>query len=260
MKQLPGALHRYITRHPRQFALLSLFVAGALILTVVMSPPIVGVSATTRLLPVYSVQRDDKACSLTFDASWGNADTQTIIDILNRYEIKATFFVMGGWVEEYPESVQALHDAGMEVMNHSDTHPHCASLSAGELITELTACNEKIAAITGVTPTLFRCPFGEYDDNVIAGVTGLGMTAVQWDVDSLDWKDLSAADITQRVTSRVQPGSIVLFHNAGLHTPEALPEIIEYLIQEGYSMLPVSQLLLRGDYTIDTSGRQRPIS
>ena len=80
--------------------------------------------------------------------------------------------------------------------------------------------------------------------------------------DSLDWKDLSAPDITKRVTSKVQPGSIVLFHNAALHTPEALPGIIEQLIQDGYTFVPISQLILPGacgrDYTIDHTGRQRP--
>lgn len=77
-------------------------------------------------------------------------------------------------------------------------------------------------------------------------------------VDSLDWKDLSAADITKRVTSKVCPGSIVLFHNAALHTPEALPGIIECLLKEGYTFVPISQLILTGEYTVDHTGRQCP--
>lgn len=76
--------------------------------------------------------------------------------------------------------------------------------------------------------------------------------------DSLDWKDYDAATITQRVTSRVAPGSIVLFHNAALHTPEALPSILEYLLQNGYDIVPISQLILPGDYTLDHTGRQCP--
>ncbi|MBQ3276556.1 MAG: polysaccharide deacetylase family protein, partial [Oscillospiraceae bacterium] len=113
-----------------------------------------------------------------------------------------------------------------------------------------------IQAVTGVRPTLFRCPYGEYDDNVIAAVRQMGMNAVQWDVDSLDWKELSAAEITKRVTGKGKPGSIVLFHNAGLHTPEALPGIIEYLQSSGYTIVPVSELLLTGDTYIDHAGRQ----
>ena len=77
-------------------------------------------------------------------------------------------------------------------------------------------------------------------------------------MDSLDWKDLSAAEITRRVTSKVQPGSIVLFHNAGLHTPEALPDILDYLAKEGYTLVPISKLILTGDYTIDHAGKQCP--
>lgn len=78
-----------------------------------------------------------------------------------------------------------------------------------------------------------------------------------WERDSLDWKDLSAGEITQRVTSRVQPGSIVLFHNAAEHTPEALPSIIESLLADGYTLVPVSELLLEGEFDIDHTGRMR---
>ena len=77
-------------------------------------------------------------------------------------------------------------------------------------------------------------------------------------MDSLDWKDLAAGEIIQRVTSKVQPGSIVLFHNAALHTPAALPTIIQTLLQEGYTFVPISQILLSGEYTIDHTGRQCP--
>ena len=203
-----------------------------------------------------------KGCR-TLTSPWGNEDTQQLIDILAKYKVKATFFVVGEWVDKYPESVKALHDAGHEIMNHSNKHDHYNSLTREAIQADLTACNEKIAAVTGVTPTLVRCPYGEYDDHVISAIRDLGMEPIQWDVDSLDWKELSAAEITARVTKRVQPGSIVLFHNAALHTPEALPGILEYLIQEGYDIVPISQLILPGqcgtDYTIDHTGRQCPV-
>lgn len=186
-----------------------------------------------------------------------------LIDILGKYKVKATFFVVGDWVDKYPESVKALHDAGHEVMNHSNTHAHMSQLSKDEIIADVEACNDKIEAVTGVRPTLIRPPYGEYDDNVITAIRSIGMEPIQWDVDSLDWKDLPASEIIQRVTSKVQPGSIVLFHNAALHTPEALPGILEYLLGQGYSIVPVSQLVLSGeegtDYTIDHTGRQCPL-
>ena len=231
---------------------------AAVLFYVVNYPAAVGTAATTRQLPIYCVQRDQKLVSISFDAAWGNEDTQQLIDILEKYKVKATFFVVGEWVDKYPESVKALADAGHEVMNHSNTHAHYPQLSADQVVADLNACNDKIEAVTGVRPTLVRLPYGDYDDNSINAVRSIGMEPIQWDVDSLDWKDLSAADITQRVVSKVQPGSIVLFHNAALHTPEALPGILETLIQDGYTFVPISQIILEGDYTIDHTGRQCP--
>ena len=143
-------------------------------------------------------------------------------------------------------------------MNHSNNHAQFSKLSADEIIQDISKCNDKIEALTGVSPTLFRCPYGEYDDHVISSVNSMGMTAVQWDVDSLDWKGISASEIEKRVLDKVQPGSIVLFHNAAENTPEALPGIIEALLADGYRIIPISQILLQGEYSIDHTGRQCP--
>ena len=245
-------------RNRRLLGFLGALGAAVLIFAVVCNPKVVGASAAARKLPVYCVQRDGKYVSLTFDAAWGNEDTQQLIDILGKYSVSATFFVVGDWAEKYPESVKALHDAGHEVMNHSNHHDHLGSLSAEDITADVNAASDRIEAVTGVRPTLFRCPYGEYDDHVIAALEGMGVTAVQWDVDSLDWKDYDAKTIFARVTGRVQPGSIVLFHNAALHTPEALGDIVAWLLREGYKIVPVSQLLLSGETTIDHTGRQLP--
>lgn len=243
--------------------LIACLACAAVIFGIVSIPNVVPASATTRQLPIYCVDRgEQKLCSISFDAAWGNEDTQALIDILDRYQVKATFFVVGQWAEKYPESVKALHDAGHEVMNHSNTHPHFPQQSVEEIIQELNACNDKVEAVTGVRPTLVRLPYGDYDDASINAVRSIGMEPIQWDVDSLDWKEIPASEITQRVTSKVQPGSIVLFHNAAIHTPEALPGILEALTQDGYTIVPISQLILPGeygnDYTIDHTGRQKP--
>ena len=248
----------FIILTKKRLALCATILAVILMFFIINDPAIVGASAVKRELPIYCVRRDNKAVSLTFDAAWGNEDTELLIDILDKYHVKATFFVVGFWVDKFPESVKALSDAGHEVMNHSNDHAHCSRLSADQIVKNITACNVKVSAVTGVTPTLFRCPYGEYDDHVIKTLKSMGMNTIQWDVDSLDWKDLSASEITRRVTAKVNPGSIVLFHNAALHTPEALPSIIEYLIQNSYSIVPVSELILKGDYTIDHTGRQLP--
>lgn len=243
----------------RYVALLGVLALVAGIFYVVTYPNSVSATAASRQLPIYCVEKEDKVCSISFDAAWGNEDTQTLIDILAKYNVKATFFVVGDWVEKYPESVKALHDAGHEVMSHSDHHDHYNSLTADQIVADVTASNEKIAAVTGVTPTLIRCPYGEYDDHVISAIRSMGMEPIQWDVDSLDWKDYDAATIYDRVTSKVGCGSIVLFHNAALHTPEALPSILDKLIKDGYTVVPISKLVLDCEYTIDHTGRQCPV-
>ena len=245
-----------LRRHRSTLSAIALVFAVVGIFWVVNTPALVGVSASKRSLPVYSVERDDKLVALSFDAAWGNEDPQMLIDILDQYGVNATFFVVGDWVDKYPESVRALADAGNEVMNHSTSHAHFSKLSHNEIVRDVNLCSDKIEQITGVRPTLFRCPYGEYDDHVIQAVNSLGMTAVQWDVDSLDWKGISAEEIQRRVLDRVQPGSIVLFHNAAENTPEALPGILESLIANGYRIVPISQLLLQGDCFIDNTGRQ----
>ena len=164
---------------------------GLLICVACVSARSIPTAATLRELPIYCVQKETPICALSFDAAWGNEDTQQLIEIFDKYQIKTTFFVVGEWVDKYPESVQALHDAGHEVMNHSDDHPYFTKLSAQQMQEQLSACNEKIAAITGETPLLFRPPYGDYNDTVIRTVRDCGMYAIQWDVDSLDWKDLA---------------------------------------------------------------------
>lgn len=249
-------LKRALARKKSLLSTLSFLAAIFLMFYVTCSPRIVGASASQRVLPIYSVERDSKAIALSFDAAWGNEDTQLLIDILNQYNVKATFFLVGDWVDRYPESVKQLYDAGMEIGNHSDNHAHFTKLSSEGITADVSACNEKIKAITGAAPTLFRCPYGEYDDHVVSAINNMGMQVIQWDVDSLDWKELSAEEIYERVTSRAAPGSICLFHNAALHTPEALPSIIECLLSEGFSIVPISQLIYTENYTIDHTGRQ----
>ena len=255
MKEWTG----FCYRHRKGLSAVGLVAVIVAMFYVINAPQLVGTASSQRVLPIYCVERDNKAVALSFDAAWGNEDTQQLIDILNQYQVKATFFVVGDWVDRYPESVKALSNAGMEVMNHSNDHAHFNQLGAEQIVENVNACNDKIEDVTGIRPTLFRCPYGEYDDHVVSTINDMGIQVIQWDVDSLDWKDLSAGEIYNRVTGSVAPGSIVLFHNAAKHTPEALPSIIEYLQGEGYEIVPISQLLLTGDYTINHEGRQCPV-
>jgi polysaccharide deacetylase family sporulation protein PdaB len=234
--------------------------AAAAIFAAAEGPAAVAASAAARQLPVYCVQRDQKVCSITFDAAWGDASTKELVDILGRYDVKATFFVIGKWAEQYPDDVKMLADNGMEVMSHSYAHDHMTQLSSDAIKADINKCSDAIEKLTGTRPTLFRCPYGDYDDHVINAVRSLGMEPIQWDVDSLDWKGIKAPEIEKRVESKVKNGSIILFHNAGENTPQALPSVIEYLLSQGYEIVPVSKLLLGGgygtDWTIDASGMQ----
>ncbi len=218
-------------------------------------------ASSNKKLPIYCVENDKKQIAISFDAAWGNDDTETLINILAEYQVPATFFVVGAWVDKYPESVKQLHDAGHQIHNHSNTHPHMPQLSSTQMADELKSCNDKIAAVTGVQPTLFRCPYGDYNNATIDAVTNAGMYCVQWSVDSLDWKEnATAGTIADRVISKVEDGSIVLFHNDADFTPAALPTILKTLKEKGYEFVFISDLIMTENYTIDHSGKQCKIA
>ncbi len=214
-----------------------------------------------RILPIYCVESAEKKIAISFDAAWGNDDTEELINILAEYDVPATFFVVGAWVDKYPESVKALHDAGHKIGNHSNSHPYMTKLSGSQMKAEITACNEKISGITGYSPLLFRPPYGDYNNASVKAVESLGMYTIQWDVDSLDWKDSSTAEsIAKRVISRVKNGSIVLFHNDAEYTPEALPTILKALKDEGYEFVFIEDLIYKSDYKILHDGTQCKIA
>jgi len=234
-------------------------------LTLAVAVAIIGSASayanSNRLLPIYCVETDKKQIAISFDAAWGNDDTEDLIRILKEYDVPATFFVVGAWVDKYPESVKALHDAGHQIHNHSNSHPNMPQLSKAQMRDEIESCNKKIESITGKCPTLFRPPYGDYDNSTIETIKEMNMYTIQWDVDSLDWKDNATAEsICSRVTKRVQNGSIVLFHNDAEHTPEALPNILKCLKDEGYEFVFINDLILKDNYKIDHMGKQCKIS
>lgn len=235
---------------------LSIFAFGILSFGIAAKGVSVAASSSGRLLPIYSVKTDEKKACLTFDAAWGNSDTEELIKILGKYNVKATFFVVGDWVNKYPESVKALNDAGHSIQNHSDTHPHMSKLDREKSAEEIINCNKKIEAITGKAPTLLRPPYGDYNNSVIEAVRSQKMQTIQWDVDSLDWKNPTPQEISKRVLSNVQNGSIILFHNDAKNTPAALPEIIEALQKQGYTLVTVNDLIYPDSSPIDPNGQQ----
>nr|WP_284700629.1 polysaccharide deacetylase family protein [Thermoanaerobacterium sp. R66] len=209
-----------------------------------------------RQLPIYSVDIPDKRVAISFDASWGSDKTERLLQILKDKNVKATFFLTGLWIDKYPELVKKIYEEGHDVENHSNTHPHMTQLSDSEMANEIKACEEKLVKITGQKPYLFRPPYGDYNDRVIETAKSLGYYTIQWDVDSLDWRGLDTEAIINRVLPNVKKGSIILFHNNGQFTPEAIPYIIDKLKENGYQIVPISQLIYKENYYIDHEGRQ----
>lgn len=208
-----------------------------------------------RKIPIYYVDTQEKVCAISFDAAWGNEQTQQLLDTLDEYNVKTTFFLVKQWIDNYADSVKEIAARGHDVGNHSATHPHMASLSASEQLQEISDCNKAVEALTGKCPTLFRAPYGEYDNKLIDNLRGQNMYCVQWNIDSLDWKDPSADEIVSRVKSKLCPGSIILLHNGAKNTPEALPQLIEAIRAEGYKIVPLSQLIPAGEYYTDHEGK-----
>ena len=213
---------------------------------------------TPRLLPIYSVEKEDKIVSISFDCAWGTEYTDEILKALEISDVRATFFMVEFWAEKYPEFVKKIDESGCEIGTHSSTHSYMSKLNSEEIKTELETSSEAITAVTGKKVELFRPPYGDYDDELIKTASEQGYYTIQWDVDSLDWKDLSASDIAMRVINGVKNGSIILMHNNGLHTAEAVPIILETLKNRGYSFVPVGELIYRENYVIDATGRQKP--
>ena len=211
-------------------------------------------------MPIYCVARDDRVCAVTVDATWGDDKTMALLDLFDRHGLKVTFFLAGHWIKSYPDKVREIASRGHELGNHSWTHPHMSALSRDKIRDELERTQQAIADLVGKRPAVFRPPFGDYSNTVITVAQECGLRTIQWSVDSLDWKDLSAAQIRERVMKRVRPGAIILFHNAGKNSVEALDWIIRDLKTDGYVMLPVSELLLDGETYIDRStGEQRSV-
>lgn len=211
-----------------------------------------------KKLPIYSVETEKKQVAISFDAAWGDEQTHDLLRILKENDVKATFFLVGDWVDKYPDDVKDISDAGHDIGNHSDTHPHMTQMSTEEQIKQIESCNDKIKKITKKPVKLFRAPYGDYNNSVVESVQKCKMYCVQWDIDSLDWKDPAPSEMVDRIVPKLQNGSIILMHNGARNTPEALPMIIEAVKNSGYEFVPLSKLVCKNckvNYKTDVTGR-----
>lgn len=210
-----------------------------------------------RKLPIYHVDTSQKKVAITFDVSLGNEEhTEDILKILDKYNIKATFFVVGDWVKKYPGMLKELSEKGHEIGNHSNSHPNMTNLSKNQIIEDININDAKIRHITGKGTRLFRCPEGSYNNLVIETIQNAGYYCIQWDSDSIDWMEKGADIEYKRTLKNIKPGSILLFHSSAKYTPQNLPKIIDKLKNEGYDFVTVGNLIYKNNYKIDSNGNQ----
>jgi polysaccharide deacetylase family sporulation protein PdaB len=218
----------------------------------------VQVAGSIRKIPIYSVETGDKLVAITFDCAWGADDIPGILEILENRNVKASFFVVGQWAEKYPDKAKLIAQNGHDLANHSYSHLRMGVLGKSRIVEEIKKCGDVIEKVASKKAELFRAPYGDYNDLVLEAAEELGYYSIQWDVDSLDWKrEMGKHDIVSRVLEKVNPGSIVLFHNDTRYTKELLPEIIDGLRAMGYEFIPVSEMIMRDEFYIDFDGRQR---
>ncbi|OOM09260.1 polysaccharide deacetylase family protein [Clostridium saccharobutylicum] len=210
--------------------------------------------------PIYSVDTQDKAVSLTFDVNWAEKDNlESILNILKKYNVKGTFFIMGGWVDYSEDNVnklKSIKEGGHEIGNHSYKHPSFTRIGEERMKEELKKTDDIIEKYTGDRPKLFRFPSGDYNKQAFLKVRNLGYMAIQWNADSVDWKELGAETEYKRVMKNIKPGSIMLFHNNAKYTPGNLERIIKELQSDGYTFKTVGEMIYSSDYSVDKEGIQ----
>lgn len=213
-----------------------------------------------RLVPVYSVFTQDRKVSLTFESESGKDMTPEILKVLNAHNITANFFLSGEWMEKHGDSVNGIIESGHELGNYTYSVPHPNTLPKAELKRELEKAHKLVEKVSGQVPKVFRPPYGEYSNKVIEVSRELGYETVIWSIDSLDWRGTSQDDMEKRILRKLHNGAIIRFHVTGRNTPAALSQIIQNIKENGYEIVPLSQLLLEGDYYIHPhTGEMRPI-
>ncbi|HIE12057.1 MAG TPA: polysaccharide deacetylase family sporulation protein PdaB [Desulfotomaculum sp.] len=202
---------------------------------------------------IYRVKTDKKAVALTFDISWGTRTPGPVLDILKEENVQCTFFLSGPWVKKYPEIAKRIAAEGHEIASHGYRHINLSQLSEEAIKNEILKAHEIILSVTGRKPRFIRTPNGDWDAKVLQAAQEAGYTVIQWEVDSLDWKNPGVETIIRRVTTLVRPGSIVLLHasDSCQQTDKALPVVIRELREQGYELVTLSALLRYGPGVVE---------
>ncbi len=234
---------------------LALLIAVSLVpLSMVASRSAAGKNAES--LPLYSVETAEKKVAVTFNAAWGAEDIDSILETLQAFNAKCTFFIVGTWAEKYPEAVHKIKNAGHEIGSHSYNHGHYGEMTEAEMMQDMDKADAALQSITGETTRLFRAPYGEYTEEAVKTVRSRGQYMIQWNIDSLDYAGKSTAEMEARILPRLRPGSIILFHTGTEQTAAALPALLHKIKEEGYTFSTVGDLMYTEGYTINHEGRQ----
>ncbi len=217
---------------------------------------VIPTSAVERNLPIYNVQTEEKKLAFTMNCAWNADDIDQILEILKNNDVKITFFMVGEWVDKYPDAVKKIYEAGHEIGSHSNTHPHVNNLSSEKNLEEIKLSVSKIEKITGSQTKLYRTPYGEYNDTVIKTATENGYYPIQWDVDTLDYEGKTGDEMWGRIKGKIKNGSIILSHNGTKHTAESLDMLIKNIKSKGFEIVKVSDLIYQDNYRIDNNGMQ----
>ena len=217
---------------------------------------VIPTSAVEKNLPIYNVQTEEKKLAFTMNCAWNADDIDQILEVLKNNDVKITFFMVGEWVDKYPDAVKKIYEAGHEIGSHSNTHPHVNNLSSEKNLEEIKLSVSKIEKITGSQTKLYRTPYGEYNDTVIKTATENGYYPIQWDVDTLDYEGKTGDEMWGRIKGKIKNGSIILSHNGTKHTAESLDMLIKNIKSKGFEIVKVSDLIYQDNYRIDNNGMQ----
>jgi peptidoglycan/xylan/chitin deacetylase (PgdA/CDA1 family) len=194
---------------------------------------------------LYTGRSDEKLVALTFDDGPKPGVTEPLLDLLTAEHVRATFFVIGRHMQEYPALAKATAAAGMEIANHSYTHRSLTSLTPFEATREMLQTQAAVLALTGQLPRFVRPPGGNWNNRVAAIAREWGLTPCMWSVDVFDSEIISARKVAEAVLTQVKPGSIILMHNGKVSTLQALPTILKELRSRGYHFVTVTELAKR---------------
>lgn len=213
-------------------------------------------SVNNKLLPIYNVQTDTNKVALTMNCAWNADDIDQILEVLKQNNVKITFFLVGDWIDKFPEAVKKIYEDGHEIASHSNTHPHVNNLTYEENIEEIEKSNEKIEKITGQRTQIYRAPYGEYNNTVIQAAQDKGYYTIQWSLDTLDYTGLTGDEMWNRIQDKIKAGDIILTHNGTKHTADSLDMLIKNIKQKGFEIVTVSNLIYTENYTINNNGTQ----